>query len=600
MTIIHFGDYVRYERKPSATTVSVPVNLVSNPTFDDGFDGWSYSGNIQETATDTGRDSPAAHIGRTGSNGNAALITNTFTAAAHRRYVLTAELKFTDVVWNPAQDYYKLRISFYCRYPDGSGIRHYDRIQAWGSTDWKQITEHVIAPAGTGLMYVAFQLSTTTGEFWVDNVSITEEDVAPSPAVANGVYNPVIIPRPLELNTAGRKVVKGNVTAELQGNATINTKFTDKWGYAYDWSDLTDEGYFVSTEADGQVFIGAKTAQGLYYGQQTLAHLEDGLGNVYIADVLDTPTLDHRGMVIGVQNYSDRANLIPALGRLKYNFVWNQGSFLNYKFTTSWRTPLNSGETDNLAAYVSLCNANHIRVFLSLSPRGSNFAGATTYSDPNEVQAAVDKLTEAYNVGITDFGLAFDDLQLTGQHVLNAADQLEYASLAEAHADFTTNVYNALQLVDSDITLTVVPTWYNGVSGWGSDQEDYVTTLNAGIPAAVEWVFVSPWEIEADRIYALIGKPVTVWDNFWASFYVGSNPAPTYVVPLDRTIGAGPTDQWAGYLILPPPPAEDSGSLMEWRTAADFAWAPDRYDKEDAQRRAVAMYLGVDDVPWAD
>lgn len=602
--IQHYGEAIRYTKRVSTVVEGEPLNLIVNPTFDDNLNNWVTAGESVTRETDTGRTTPAARVVQT-TDGNAAIQSNFFLAKPDHRYYFSLDLKMVDVVHNTAADFYKLRVTLRFYDENQNSIRHYDRVQSWGDREWSwgRVRRDAIAPQGTAYATLTVQLSTTTGEFWVDNVEVYEQ--APKgPSITKGVYNPVIIPKPWRMFTSGRKAVMGTLTEGVQGDTAIDAALAAVWP-DNDWSDLTDEGYFISIDDSGNVVLGGKAAVGLFYAQRTFESLQDGLGNVYICRILDTPTLARRGLVIGVQNWSIRETIPTEMSKLKYNFTWHQGSFLQNAFGPGgWRDPLTTEQEGTMAAFLAACNANYITPWMALSPRGTDFASATTYSDSDEVTAAANKLIELYDLGYRHLGIVYDDLQNTGQDALNAADQLEYASIAEAHADFTTNVYNAIDTHASEsFEFAIIPLWYNGVSGFGTGQKDYIDTMLAGIPSAIRWVVVGPEAGEAALFYSWTGKQATMWDNFWASFYVPiSRPAPTYVVPLMRTYGAEPEDEWDGYLLLPPPPTGDalSASKMEWKTGADFAWAPDRYDMDDAEKRAIADYLGAEDVPWID
>lgn len=602
--IQHYGEAIRFPKKISTVVSGEPVNLIANPTFDDSFANWTTAGTTVTRETDTGRTTPAARITQT-VNGNTALESNYFTARPDHRYYFSFELKMVGVVHNTAADFYKLRTTIRFFDANKANIRHYDRVQSWGDRpwDWGVVRRDAIAPQGTAYATLNIQLSTTTGEYWVDNVAVYEQ--APKgPSAANGVYNPVLIPKPWKMATSGRKALQGTLTEGVQGNATIDAALTAAWP-DNTWADLTDEGYFVVIDNSGNVTLGGKTAHGLYYAQRTFERLQDGAGNVYIAKILDTPTLERRGFVIGVQNWSNRSTLAGDMGALKLNFTWHQGSFLQGILSADgWRTALTTEQEGTLSAWLASCNANYITPWMVMSPRGTNFATVTTYSDSAEVDAAVDKFIELYDLGYRHFGLAYDDLQNSGQDALNVTDAGVYANIAEAHADFTANVYNGLDTYAGDpIFFSIVPLWYNGISGFGSGQKDYIDTVFAGIPSAIGWVVVGPETGEAALFYDWTGVHATMWDNFWASFYVPiSRPSPAIVVPLMRSIGPEPEDAWDGHLLLPPPPTGDalSDSMIEWKTTADFAWAPDRYDMDDAEKRAIADYLGAPDVPWID
>jgi hypothetical protein len=49
----------------------------------------------------------------------------------------------------------------------------------------------------------------------------------------------------------------------------------------------------------------------------------------------------------------------------------------------------------------------------------------------------------------------------------------------------------------------------------------------------------------------------------------------------------------AGFTWLPKIPQCEDAAMISWRTVADFAWAPERYDPARSFQSAAARYLGA-------
>lgn len=155
-----------------------------------------------------------------------------------------------------------------------------------------------------------------------------------------------IIPKPAKYtDAAGTWSPKGNTTLSIEGldredslrvaariNSALKQPATAPDGTQADItmscvptsdSSVSPEAYTLSVTSDG-VTSQATGAAGLFYSAVTLAEmLEAGNGNVKCTEIVDTPRLQYRGMMLDVsRNFRDTAFVrkqIDAMARLKLN-----------------------------------------------------------------------------------------------------------------------------------------------------------------------------------------------------------------------------------------------------------------------------------------
>ena len=345
------------------------------------------------------------------------------------------------------------------------------------------------------------------------------------------------------------------------------------------WSDLEDQGYFLAVvpgEGQNHIYLGANTHLGRFYGLQTLKQLVQSQA-VYVADILDKPTVACRGIPMGLQWFDQRSGeALRRLTQLKFNFVWAQGSFLdNALDTDNWRRDFTADQKTILKDFFDLYRKNFIDVWMALGPRGKN--PPLQYSSDSDVDTVVRKMDGLYTLGLRNFGLRFDDLGNVGEDQLLVPQDVNAFGndIGAAQVQFIGAVYGRLKSLHPDIRFMVVPMDYSQVGNYGEN-----TTAGARLrqfqklPPEVGLYFVSYYDEDILSATLLTGRPtVAVVSNFYSE---GIEDRNEYAVPYLNFLGwqnAAVRSKIAGFTWLPKIPQMEDAALISWRTAADFSWA---------------------------
>jgi hypothetical protein len=570
------------------------------------------------------------------------ITSNPFRVPAHARVETAVWIKASAVVSQGATDWYGLRVTLTARGTSGVKIEHRDLLNEQGSFSWKKIQGGMIVPEGTVTMDLSIKLTTCTGTVWVDDAQVTVAEELP---VVNltGIHNPVLIPRPWQarlngekfalrrvsiLNrqedprlreaadslltslgivhefSAGDSLPPGRNDAQLLlGDGTdsaLAREFSLRFPDA-NWSDLGDQGYFlavVKDEGQNRIYMGANSHVGRFYALQTLRQLIQST-DVYVADVLDRPTVVCRGIPMGLQWFEQRSGeALQRLTQLKFNFVWAQGSFLNNCLDTeNWRLDFTVAQKTALRDFIDVYQKNFIDVWMAIGPRGKN--PPLQYSSSADIDTVVRKMDMLYSLGLRNFGLRFDDLGNIGEEELLAPQDVStFANeIGAAQVYFINEVYSRLKAWHSDIKFMVVPMDYSQTGNYGDKTAASLRLQQyQRLPPEIGIYSVSYYDEDILAATGLTGRPrVAVVSNFYSE---GIEDRNEYAVPYLNFIGwqnSSVRGRIAGFTWLPKIPQCEDAAMISWRTAADFAWAPERYDPDRSFQFAAAKYLGVPD-----
>ena len=634
-------------------------NLISNPGFEVARGtvpvGWRFGdgaqGNTFEWVRDDGMGTEV-HSGGRALRMNAIhapapdrsmdITSVPFRAPPHARVEASVWLKASDVVIRGDADWYGLRVTLTARSDSGTNIEHRDLMKEEGSFSWKKIQGGMIVPEGTATMDLSIKLTTSTGTVWIDDAQVTVAEELPVVNLA-GIHNPVLIPRPWQARLNGDKFELRSISIANQredprlraaadsfftslgvihgfqtgsdlppgrygaqlilgdgNNPVLAREFSLRFPEA-SWSDLEDQGYFLAVvkgKGQSHIYIGANSHSGRFYGLQTLKQLVQS-NAVYVADILDRPTVACRGIPMGLQWFEERnGEALKRLTQLKFNFVWAQGSFLdNYLDTDNWRLDLTAAQKTILQDFFGLYQKNFIDVWMAIGPRGKN--PPLQYSSDGDIDTVVRKMDVLYTLGLRNFGLRFDDLGNVGEDQLlvpqdvNAFDN----DIGAAQVHFINEVYGRLKALHPDIRFMVVPMDYSQVGNCG-DKTTASRRLRQfqKLPIEIGLYSVSYYDEDILAATLLTGRPtVAVVSNFYSE---GIEDRNEYAVPYLNFIGwqdSAVRGRIAGFTWLPKIPQREDAAMISWRTAADFAWAPERYDPDRSFQCAAATYLGVPD-----
>lgn len=638
---------------------SVGENLVLNPGFETGRANapvaWRMGNGAPGNTFEWVRDQEAddnVHAGDRALKMNARrapapegsmhLTSNPFSAPPHGRVEVSVWLRASDVVSRGDAAWYGLRVALTARDESGAALEHRDLMSEQGSFSWKKIQGGMIVPEGTVTMDLSIKLTTCTGTVWVDEADVRVVEELPVVDLT-GIRNPVLIPRPWQSRLNGaqfnlRTVVITNEGADPRIREAADSLFTDL-GVLHSfangnpvrpdesatqlllgdgtnstlareltlrfpgtaWSDLEDQGYFLATVKgvnQNQIYLAANTAAGLFYGLQTLRQLVKEQG-VYVADILDKPTVACRGIPMGLQWFQERSGAaLQRLTQLKFNFVWVQGSMLDDCLNTDrWRQDFTEAQKTALQQFLELYRRNFIEVWIALGPRGKS--PPLQYSSDADIDTLVRKMDALYTLGLRNFGLRFDDLENIGEDRLLVAADVDYfkGDIGLAQVYFIQAVYHRLKALHPDVKFMVVPMDYSQTGNYGDRTTSGLRLQQYHkLPPEIGIYSVSYYDEDILAATSLTGRSnVAVVSNFYAE---GIEDRNEYAVPYLNFIGwqnAAVRGRIAGFTWMPKIPQREDAALISWRTAADFAWAPERYEPNGSFQTAAAKYLGVPD-----
>jgi hypothetical protein len=634
-------------------------NLVSNPGFElrrwNAPAGWRLSEGAEGNRFDwisNGQGSDEVHSGDRALRLNAIrepavdrsmdATSNPFRVPPHARVEASVWLKAGDVATQQDTGGYGLRVTLTARSASGVKIEHRDLMNEQGSFSWKKIQGGMIVPEGTATMDLSIKLTTCTGTVWIDDADVRVAEELPAVDL-DGVRNPVLIPHPWQCRMNGDKFELRSVSIVNQcpdprlrdavdsvfAGAGVFHEFPADDGlppgrYATQlilgdsasptlarefylrfpnrtWADLEEQGYFLAVvpgAKQNQIYLGANSHLGRFYAVQTLKQLIKGR-SIYVADILDRPTVACRGIPMGLQWFEQRTGeALQRLTQLKLNFVWAQGSFLdNCLSTDNWRLDFTVSQKAALRQFIELYQRNFIDVWIALGPRGKN--PPLQYSSTGDIDTVVRKMDVLYSLGLRNFGLRFDDLGNTGEDRLLVPQDINVFNddIGAAQVYFISEVYSRLKSLHPDIKFMVVPMDYSQTGNHPGQTTGGVRLREfRKLPREIGIYSVSYYDEDIRAATCLTGRPtVAVVSNFYSE---GIEDRYEYAVPFMSFIDwqdSAIRSRIAGFTWLPKIPQQEDAALISWRTMADFAWAPERYDPARSFQLAAAQYLGVSD-----
>jgi len=567
---------------------------------------------------------------------------NPFPVPPHARVEASVWLKANEVVNRGGTGWYGLRVTLTARNAFGAKVEHRDLMNQVGSFGWKKIQGGMIVPEGTTTMDLSIKMTTCTGTVWIDDADVRVVEEVPAVDLT-GIRNPVLIPRPWQARMNGDPFELRNVAIAIQPedpriraavdsfctgigiahtfrdgntrspgryatqmilgdrtNPVLAREFSSRFPHNA-WSDLEEQGYFLAVakqEGQNQIYIGANSHVGRFYAVQTLRQLVRN-GAVYVADILDKPTVACRGIPMGLQWFGQRdGEALKRLTQLKFNFVWAQGSFLDNSLDTdNWRVDFTAAQQAILKRFLELYQKNFIDVWIAIGPRGKN--PPLQHSSQRDIDAVVRKMDVLYTLGLRNFGLRFDDLGNVGEDKLLVPEDVKAFNndIGAAQAYFIDRVYGRLKAMHPDIRFMVVPMDYSQTGNYGAQTGAGLRLRRfQKLPVGIGIYAVSYYDEDILAAACLTGRPaVALVSNFYAE---GIEDRNEYAVPYLNFIGwhnSAVRAKIAGFTWLPKIPQNEDAALISWRTAADFSWAPERYDPDRSFQFAAARYLGVSD-----
>ena len=629
------------------------LNLVNNPGFEFGKENqisdWNIIYKMKENSIE--RVKNFVHSGKYAVKLTAieaedpgksvSLYTNLLKVPENSLIDLFAWIKAKDIVSNGSYYHGRIVLSYY---DSGKNRLLHRDLQINGSSEgWTKIKIAKITPQKTKYMRLTFCLTSCTGSMWIDDVELKVAQPAPTFSTAE-IIEPVIIPNPWKTKYSKRSFELGSIAVVMDpvhgkqpylleeieefflkagisefgfhgfGEGEINEYDTQLVFGDFDHTDdlihqfrqkfpenafneLGNQGYILSvddTKFQNRIFIGGNNEQARFYGFQTLKQslCIESNPKVYILDIIDAPTLEKRGIAMGVQWFADSIEAISRLASLKGNIVINQGSFLNFKFLTKWRSLFTINELVILKNYLSQCRKHFIEPQLNFGPRSVNpDVDPVQYSSDKEIETLSKKIKQLYAIGFRNFGINFDDLKNVNQErlITDADKEVFEDNVGKAHSYFVLSVYRRLKTTCPDIEFSVLPMYYGENSNITDLQQQYLSSF-ASLPPEIEIIASAESKRSTLEFNSLVQRKINLWSNFFTTFEP-SKSSRTSMWPylMNLTWDNNVKSAIDSVCFLPLVPAREDYTLVSWKTAFDYMWAPERYDYQQAYNRAMSQ-----------
>lgn len=400
----------------------------------------------------------------------------------------------------------------------------------------------------------------------------------------------VLVPRPRTLESGGRGPEDLD---RLQREAVTGTGPGSKAWEALEGSrpqDLGAEGFVLRIEAGstGRALIAGADEAGVFYGRAALRQLCEA-GAVRELTLRDEPVLAWRGVVEGFYgrpwSHRDRIEFLRFAGQVRLNnFVCAAKDDPYHR--DRWRDPWPQAELSRIGELAREAEANHVLFTYALAP-----ALSMRVSEDREHELLAAKAEQLYGVGVRSFALLFDDVptELTdpGDVAMFGAD----AGASGAAHGLVCSRFRDGFLIPRGIAqpLAICPTDYAGNSS-----SPYRDRLAEALPgdALVMWtgsdiVVGEVSREDIDAAAASYRRSLVLWDNFPVNDFDRTR---LFLGPLQGRTGRVRGSALHG--ISSNPMVEAAPSRFPLATVADWAWDPERYEPEDAARRALALVGG--------
>ena len=357
------------------------------------------------------------------------------------------------------------------------------------------------------------------------------------------------------------------------------------------------EGYRLKLQAQNTRFtagIEYVSIRGLKYALSTLDMLlrQNDEGNecdeyresLPEIEILDGPRFPIRALIEGYYgppwSPSARKGLLELMAGHRMN-AYFYGPKDDVFHRERWRDSYEGKSLADLKALISLTAENDMDFWYNIGP-GLSMA----YSSNEDFKLLVAKLNQVRELGVTRFGLLYDDIPEKLQH---EGDKAAYPDLPHAHSDIANRLFRSLKEMDFSIQLAVCPTQY-----YGNGDEAYITSLGSLLDPRIEMFWTGP-EIcsrqltlaDTSFLSRRINRPVLYWDNY-----------PVNDLEMSRELHIGPYLGRDPHLYRSTAGIVANGmelpesSKIGFLTIADYLWNPEAYDAELSWNRALQTVIG--------
>jgi hyaluronoglucosaminidase len=341
------------------------------------------------------------------------------------------------------------------------------------------------------------------------------------------------------------------------------------------------EGFEVSAQRDGnrvEATIGLTLDHSLRYALNALLPWIT-TGDATPLHLIDGPHFPIRGVVEGFYgqpwSHAQRLRAIEHFGDFNMNtyFIAPKDDPLQ-RF--NWRSPFAESFIDQAKELSEHARSHGIDFVACVSPGLS-----VRYSDQNDVDAIVYRFKQLLTIGITHFGLLWDDISWELQH---PEDIASFTTTAQAQATFTNKIWDAITQEYDRAQLTVCPMQYSGrgteeyLKDLGRELKSRINIMWTGRSIISEYLDISDAVI-FDRT-AL--RPALYWDNYPVND--GSLQSSLFIGPV-RSREKGLHKYSSG--LLSNPMVQFEASILPLATIGDYLWNTETYDPENSWERAL-------------
>lgn len=294
---------------------------------------------------------------------------------------------------------------------------------------------------------------------------------------------------------------------------------------------------------------------------------------------IDGPHFPIRGVVEGFYgqpwSHAQRLRAIEHFGDFNMNtyFIAPKDDPLQ-RF--NWRSPFAQSFIDQARELSEHAHSHGVDFVACVSPGLS-----VRYSDQSDVDAIVFRFKQLLNIGITHFGLLWDDISWELQH---PEDIAAFTTTAQAQASFTNKIWDAITEEFDRAQLTVCPMQYSGrgteayLVDLGRELKSRINIMWTGRSIISEYLDISDAVI-FDRS-AL--RPALYWDNYPVND--GSLQSSLFIGPV-RNREKGLHKYSSG--LLSNPMVQFEASILPLATIGDYLWNTESYEPDASWERAL-------------
>ncbi len=245
-----------------------------------------------------------------------------------------------------------------------------------------------------------------------------------------------------------------------------------------------------------------------------------------------------------------------------------------------WRKPFSQELLDVTAELVERGSLHGVNISVCVSPGLS-----VKYSDNNDVEAIMIRYRQLAKIGVSHFGLLYDDIPWELQF---DEDIAQYATTAAAQASFTNRVYTALKKMNSNARLTVCPMEYCGrghqpyIAELGEELDTDIDLMWTGRQICSEYLDIS----DAIIFAADAKRPPLYWDNYPVNDVAMTHEL--HIGPLrGREVGLHKHSRG----LFSNPMEKFEMSLLPLATIGDYLWNSESYNPEQSWDRALSLMV---------